>query len=266
MSAKNELPIDSFCFALSSKEVMPLVAANSTTAQATPSSSKLCTILAFSILWMFWGTRVRTSARQQAQTRNTSTHFCCHINRVLATDPVVENGGGVSHPGQRPSAQKQLGPLEGTGTAHPEMPPGWRSVPLVLAATLRFWGCLTGDFVYDDDNIVRHPVVTFKQPWTDAFTTDFWGLPMTSRFSHKSYRPLAVLSFRWHAAIVPMVPGNTLSYHAVNVALHVANVLALWHLAARLLPSAQATTAYLSALAFAIHPLVSETVRMRGFR
>lgn len=136
----------------------------------------------------------------------------------------------------------------------------------VLAATVwRFWGCLWGDFLYDDDRIKHNDVVTGKAGWRDAFTTDFWGLPMSSRFSHKSYRPVAILSFRWHAAVVPMASDNTFSYHVVNVVLHLCVLYLLRRLSAMLAGDTRPLAVTATTLLFAVHPLLSETVRAWGF-
>ena len=52
------------------------------------------------------------------------------------------------------------------------------------------------EFVHDDlVAIVRNPDV-FNSPIKDLLKNDFWGAPMHSIASHKSYRPFAVLTFR----------------------------------------------------------------------
>ena len=52
------------------------------------------------------------------------------------------------------------------------------------------------EFVHDDIvAILRNPDV-FHSPIGDLFSNDFWGAPMSSPASHKSYRPITVLTFR----------------------------------------------------------------------
>ena len=52
------------------------------------------------------------------------------------------------------------------------------------------------EFVHDDIvAILRNPDV-FNSPIGDLFSNDFWGAPMSSPASHKSYRPITVLTFR----------------------------------------------------------------------
>ena len=71
---------------------------------------------------------------------------------------------------------------------------------------------LEGDFVHDDvEAVLRNPDVTGAMgaggghghraaaaaAVTDVFLNDFWGSPMSSNHSHKSYRPLTTLLFRY---------------------------------------------------------------------
>ena len=61
-----------------------------------------------------------------------------------------------------------------------------------------FANSASGDFVHDDiAAIVNNPDVNGKNLglW-QAFSNDFWGEPMASVRSHKSYRPLTILLFR----------------------------------------------------------------------
>ncbi len=127
---------------------------------------------------------------------------------------------------------------------------------VVVVSVLPFLPCMYGKFVYDDNRVVFHPVVEGELPWSDAFTTDFWGLSMSSRYSHKSYRPLAILSFRLSALLF----GNTesFSYHVVNMVAHCVNCLLVWKLTALL--SASVAASGIAAVVFAVHPLHTETV------
>ncbi|UYV78889.1 hypothetical protein LAZ67_17000139 [Cordylochernes scorpioides] len=66
-----------------------------------------------------------------------------------------------------------------------------------LAALACFLGSLDGDFVHDDVPAVRdNPDVQGTSPLTQLWLDDFWGRPMAHPASHKSYRPITVLSFR----------------------------------------------------------------------
>ena len=70
--------------------------------------------------------------------------------------------------------------------------------PVILIALMVYLNSSNGDFVHDDiPAIVNNPDVNGKNiRWVQAFSNDFWGEPMASDRSHKSYRPLTILLFR----------------------------------------------------------------------
>lgn len=86
---------------------------------------------------------------------------------------------------------------------------------------------------------------------------DFWGTPLTHSGSHKSYRPLCVLSFRLNYWLHELQPAG---YHLLNVLLHCL-ATALFTLLARSLlpPKAELATAVAGCL-FAAHPIHTEAV------
>ena len=54
-----------------------------------------------------------------------------------------------------------------------------------------------GDFVFDDSEaIVGNKDLFPETPVSNIFINDFWGKKLDSKTSHKSYRPLTVLTFR----------------------------------------------------------------------
>lgn len=56
---------------------------------------------------------------------------------------------------------------------------------------------LAGDFVHDDiPAVTLNKDVLAANPVGHVFKNDFWGTPMADLASHKSYRPLTVLTFR----------------------------------------------------------------------
>ena len=100
---------------------------------------------------------------------------------------------------------------------------GWRrcAVVALLAAAVHLNG-LDGDFVFDDTvAIVSNEDVVGPQPTSvrDIFAHDFWGKNISSSWSHKSYRPLTVMTFRANFLLGGM---DTFWYHAFNVVLHAA--------------------------------------------
>lgn len=67
---------------------------------------------------------------------------------------------------------------------------------LVTASALPYLFSLDGDFVFDDSEAITKNKDVTQNFFTSAFTNDFWGTDITSNFSHKSYRPLTIISFK----------------------------------------------------------------------
>ena len=67
-----------------------------------------------------------------------------------------------------------------------------------LMSILCYVNNLYGDFVHDDVKAIKaNPDVRGDTSVLEMFRNDFWGKPMSDITSHKSYRPLCVLSFRF---------------------------------------------------------------------
>ena len=61
-----------------------------------------------------------------------------------------------------------------------------------------YWNSLDGDFVHDDHmSILRNQDVRPSSSWSNLWWNDYWGMPMASQLSHKSYRPLTVFTYRY---------------------------------------------------------------------
>ena len=113
-------------------------------------------------------------------------------------------------------------------------------------------------FVWDDSSaIVNNKDVKPEQTdLHDVWSNDYWGTPMDSVESHKSFRPLTIMSFRWNYARSGLA--SAVEWHAVNVAAHaLASVLLLLVLLEALEDVELAATA---ALLFATHPVHVEAV------
>ncbi|KAK7604608.1 hypothetical protein V9T40_005794 [Parthenolecanium corni] len=68
---------------------------------------------------------------------------------------------------------------------------------VVVISVVCYLNSLDGDFVHDDiPAISRNPDVLGTSSIAQLFRNDFWGTPMSDVNSHKSYRPLTVLTFR----------------------------------------------------------------------
>ena len=70
-------------------------------------------------------------------------------------------------------------------------------VAAVAAAV--YFPALDGQFVMDDAAaIVKNADLRPSTPWQNLLKNDYWGTPINSEASHKSFRPLTVLTFRWN--------------------------------------------------------------------
>ncbi|XP_003748159.1 protein O-mannosyl-transferase TMTC3 [Galendromus occidentalis] len=118
------------------------------------------------------------------------------------------------------------------------------------SAVLVYLPVLRYPLLYDDVAAVeRNPDVFAPFSLRSLLTNDFWGTPLTANFSHKSYRPLTVLTFR--------LTGDVYRQRILNIALHVLNSLLLGVLVQRYLGPRNGK---LCAGLFCIHPIHVEAV------
>ncbi|XP_073177365.1 protein O-mannosyl-transferase TMTC1 isoform X4 [Lepidochelys kempii] len=130
---------------------------------------------------------------------------------------------------------------------------------LLLAGlcALCYGSSLRGEFVHDDVwAIVNNPDVRAAAPWAGVFANDFWGKGMAENTSHKSYRPLCVLTFKLNILLAGM---NPFYFHAVNVTLHCLVTLVLMYTCDKAVFK-DSRLAFVTALFFAVHPIHSEAV------
>ncbi len=97
----------------------------------------------------------------------------------------------------------------------------WAPASLVFSvAFLCYLSSLDCGFVFDDHRgiLKNDDLASEKTSLFEVFQHDFWGGPMSRKESHKSYRPLTVLSYRYlNYYFYQLEP---YSYHLVNVVLH----------------------------------------------
>jgi hypothetical protein len=73
----------------------------------------------------------------------------------------------------------------------------WCYVLIGLTSILCYVNNVYGDFVHDDTKaITSNPDVRGETSLLTLFSNDFWGKSMSDKDSHKSYRPICVLTFR----------------------------------------------------------------------
>ncbi|XP_035201128.1 protein O-mannosyl-transferase TMTC1 [Oxyura jamaicensis] len=122
---------------------------------------------------------------------------------------------------------------------------------------LCYGNALPGEFVHDDVwAIVNNPDVRAAAPVAAAFANDFWGKRMAENTSHKSYRPLCVLTFKLNILLAGM---NPFYFHAVNVILHCLVTLVLMYTCDKAVFK-DCRLAFVTALFFAVHPIHTEAV------
>ncbi|XP_044041853.1 protein O-mannosyl-transferase TMTC1 isoform X1 [Siniperca chuatsi] len=129
----------------------------------------------------------------------------------------------------------------------------------VLAAlcALCYSNSLHGELVHDDVwAIINNPDVRLGSSLRNIFSNDFWGKRMADNTSHKSYRPLCILTFKLNILLGGMTP---LYFHIVNVCLHCAVTCLLMHTCERW-TFEDSRLAFVTALLFAVHPVHTEAV------
>lgn len=130
---------------------------------------------------------------------------------------------------------------------------------LTLAGSvLVYVNSLNGGFAFDDHRaILENPDLRLEERslW-QLLNNDFWGGSMTREVSHKSYRPLTVLSYRYlNYAISELHP---FSYHLVNVLLH--GVVCVLFLFLCRIVLGRGKWSLFSALLYAVHSIHTEAV------
>ncbi|XP_076312549.1 protein O-mannosyl-transferase Tmtc3-like isoform X2 [Tachypleus tridentatus] len=122
-------------------------------------------------------------------------------------------------------------------------------------AFLCYLNSLSCGFVFDDMSAVRdNRDLRPETPLLNVFWNDFWGTPIHKEHSHKSYRPLCVLTFRLNYMLSELEP---MSYHLVNVVLHI-YVCFLYFRITHLFLSE--SVSLVASILFAVHPIHTEAV------
>ncbi|KAJ8315684.1 hypothetical protein KUTeg_007834 [Tegillarca granosa] len=129
------------------------------------------------------------------------------------------------------------------------------SAILVAVVAVCYYNSLECGFCFDDMSaIIENKDLRPRTPLMNLFWNDFWGTPMHLEKSHKSYRPLCVLTFRLNYMFSELEP---MSYHLVNVILHGVVCIIFMKVCSLFLFS---LPSFLSALLFAVHPIHTEAV------
>nr|XP_020489616.1 protein O-mannosyl-transferase TMTC4 [Labrus bergylta] len=152
----------------------------------------------------------------------------------------------------------------------PKLAPVQAKVTVALLALLCFINSYDGEFVFDDSEaIVNNKDLRPATPLNNIWSNDFWGSNLSSNSSHKSYRPLTVLTFRLSYLLAGGL--HPVGFHVLNIILH-AVISALMIDVFAILIGGLAydetgcvlnnapKTSLLAALFFAAHPVHTESV------
>ncbi|XP_004568026.3 protein O-mannosyl-transferase TMTC4 [Maylandia zebra] len=152
----------------------------------------------------------------------------------------------------------------------PKLAPVQAKVTVALVALLCFINSYDGDFVFDDSEaIVNNKDLRPATPLNNIWSNDFWGTNLSSNSSHKSYRPLTVLTFRLNYLVAGGL--HPVGFHVLNIILHAVisalmiDVFAVligglaYDEKGRILNHAPKTS-LLAAIFFAAHPVHTESV------
>ncbi|CAK9832241.1 Protein O-mannosyl-transferase TMTC4 [Anthophora retusa] len=132
------------------------------------------------------------------------------------------------------------------------------SLFIIIVLSLCFANSYNGEFVFDDSEAILHNEDVQNSPLMDVFKNDFWGTRLTHKQSHKSYRPLTILSFRLHFWLRRDLIAQ--DYHIVNIILHTIVCMLMLPVFNILLGSEGRSTAFYATVLFAVHPVHTEAV------
>ncbi|XP_067111249.1 protein O-mannosyl-transferase TMTC4 isoform X3 [Osmerus mordax] len=152
----------------------------------------------------------------------------------------------------------------------PTLVPVHAKLGVALLALLCFLNSYDGDFVFDDSEaIINNKDLNPDTPLNNIWRNDFWGSNLSSNSSHKSYRPLTVLTFRLNYLVAGGL--HPVGFHVLNIVLH-AVISALMIDVFDILIGGLAydgegrrlyqapKTSLLAALLFGVHPVHTESV------
>eukprot|EP00794_Sanderia_malayensis_P020407 gene20407-22420_t len=129
---------------------------------------------------------------------------------------------------------------------------------VAILCLICYWNSLRCELVHDDIfAIVDNKDLRPETPLTTLFRNDFWGKPMQDNTSHKSYRPICVLSFRFNYFLHGLQP---FGYHLVNMLLHVAVSMFFLYFCEADIFHGDVKRSVTAAALFAVHPIHTEAV------
>lgn len=126
---------------------------------------------------------------------------------------------------------------------------------LLLVITICYWNALNCGLVFDDSSaITNNKDIRTTTPIWQIFNNDFWGTPITQEYSHKSYRPVTVLTFRLNYSMTGLDP---FYMHLTNILIYSAVCFLVYVLSRKFMSS---DASLVTALIFTTHPIHTEAV------
>ncbi|XP_072034195.1 protein O-mannosyl-transferase TMTC1-like isoform X2 [Amphiura filiformis] len=137
------------------------------------------------------------------------------------------------------------------------IPPVHFYVWIVAASLYCYANSISGDLVHDDIYAIKNNQdILPETPLSNIFIHDYWGKPLSDPTSHKSYRPLTTLTFRFNHLLSGFTPRG---YHCVNIVLHMITS-DLYTYICKSLIFKDDVSGYLAGLLFTVHPIHTEAV------
>ena len=129
-----------------------------------------------------------------------------------------------------------------------------------LLGVVLYFNSLDCGMCFDDGPALQNNQdLTPNTSWSDLLGNDFWGSNISTNFSHKSYRPLCVATFRLNYMLHGLDP---IGYHLVNVVLHAVVCYLYVKLCAVVFSTNSVWPALTAGLLFAVHPIHTEAVSL----
>ncbi|XP_032517766.2 protein O-mannosyl-transferase TMTC4-like [Danaus plexippus] len=138
---------------------------------------------------------------------------------------------------------------------------------ITFVSSIPFMFSLQGDFVFDDSEAIVKNKDISSDSWLQPFFNDFWGTNIRSNLSHKSYRPLTILTYRLNYFLSNKNLTAT-QFKITNLLCHVACCLLVWRtysclwerFKGKYVMSSTLNVPVIATLMFGVHPIHVEAV------
>lgn len=128
---------------------------------------------------------------------------------------------------------------------------------IFIVVLMSYHQSLHNPLLYDDPILLKNPDVTSADgsSMIELWTHDFWGQSLWHAKSHKSHRPICILTLR---IVHTLCQGSDTAYHVLNILLHITASCLVNALSERIVSSP--TRSFLAAVCFACHPVHVDAV------